>query len=87
MWVVNPRLALVGSVSWARSRDLATTVAPKLDVFTSDIGAELRSAKWQVGGPVSLSTFAELGAGTSAVRNDVALMGALHVNRRRVPQQ
>lgn len=138
-WVVNPRLAITGSFSWARSRDLAAAVAPKLDVFTSDIGAEVRSARWQVGGPVTLGAFAGLGAGvrsynyrsldvaatnnlagygsigaelglgrvglrleardyaagfkplagagTSDVRNDVVLMGALHFNRRRAAQQ
>lgn len=138
-WVVNPRLAITGSFSWARSRDLATTVTPKLDVFTSDIGAEMRSSRWFAGGPVSLSAFAGLGggmrsynyrsldvpatnnlagygsvggeiglgrvalrleardyaagfkplvgAGRSAVRGDVVLMGALSFNKRRAPQE
>ncbi len=62
-WVVNPRLAVTGTFSWARSRDLLSTGTPKLDVFTTDIGAELRSAEWFSRGPVSLSTFAGLGAG------------------------
>jgi hypothetical protein len=62
-WVVNPRLAVTGTFAWARSRDLLTTGTPKLDVFTSDIGAEVRSTEWFSGGPVSLSTFVGLGAG------------------------
>jgi hypothetical protein len=62
-WIVRPHLALTGTFAWARSRDLATEGSPKLDVFTSDLGLEARSAEWSAGKHVSLSTFAGFGAG------------------------
>ena len=34
---------------WARSRDVATAGDPKLDVFTYDVGAELRVPSWKKG--------------------------------------
>ena len=61
--LVRPRLALTGMFSWARSRDVAVTDAPKLDVFTSDLGIEARSAERFADGPVTFSAFAGLGAG------------------------
>ncbi len=62
-WSVRPRLALTGTFAWAQSRDLAAADAPKLDVFTTDIGLEGRSATWHADGPVSIGTFAVLGGG------------------------
>lgn len=62
-WVMRERLALTGTFSWARSRDRISAGTPKLDVFTSDIGAELRSGEWRADKMVSLRTFAGLGAG------------------------
>lgn len=62
-WVVRPRLAITGTFGWARSRDIASAGAPKLDVFTSDVGLETRTTEWHADRPVSLSLFAGLGAG------------------------
>jgi hypothetical protein len=62
-WRLSPALAVTGTFGWARSRDLATIDAPKLDVFTSDIGLEARSRERYAGRPVSFSTFAGVGAG------------------------
>lgn len=62
-WVVRPHLAVTGTFAWARSRDLATTGSPKLDVFTSDLGIEARSTEWTAGKHVSFSTFAGIGGG------------------------
>ena len=61
-WVVRPHLAVTGMLGWARSRDLTITGAPKVDVFTSDLGLEARSTAWS-GKHVSLSTFGGFGAG------------------------
>lgn len=62
-WLAQPRLAITGTFGWARSRDLATENSPRLNVFTSDLGLEVRSREWFAGAPVSLSAFAGLGAG------------------------
>ncbi len=62
-WVVHPRVALNGTFGWARSRDRIAVDAPKLDVFTGDVGGELRSARWSLGGPFSFSAFGGLGVG------------------------
>lgn len=62
-WVVRPSLALTGTFGWARSRDIHTVDAPKLDVFTSDVGIEARSAKWFADRAVTFSPFVGLGAG------------------------
>ena len=45
------------TVGWARSRDVATEGQPKLDIFTYDVGAELRAAGR------SVEPFAGIGAG------------------------
>ena len=42
-YVVRPAIAITSMFGWARSRDVATSGSPKLDVFTYDVGAELRS--------------------------------------------
>lgn len=44
MYVPRPALAITSTFGWARSRDIVTAGAPKLDVFTYDVGAELRAA-------------------------------------------
>jgi hypothetical protein len=62
-WVVRPSLAITGTFGWAGSRDLTSVDAPKLDVFTSDLGVEVRPAQWFADGAVSFSPFAGLGAG------------------------
>ena len=62
-WLVLPSLAVTGTFGWARSRDLASVATPKLDVFTSDLGVEARSAKWFAGRAVTLIPFAGVGAG------------------------
>ncbi|MEQ1857224.1 MAG: hypothetical protein ABL963_12165 [Longimicrobiales bacterium] len=61
--VLRPQLAVTGTFGWARSHDLVTVGAPKLDVFTSDIGIEARSAERSIDGPVAISLFAGLGGG------------------------
>lgn len=61
-WVVAPSVALTGTFTWARSRDVGSVDTPKLDVFTSDVGVEARPAQWFTG-RVTFSPFAGVGAG------------------------
>ena len=44
-YVARPALAITSTVGWARSRDVATADNPKLDVFTYDVGAEVRAPR------------------------------------------
>jgi hypothetical protein len=62
-FLVRPTVAVTGTLSWARSRDLGTIDTPKLDIFTSDLGVELRPAAWFAGHAVTFSPFAGVGAG------------------------
>lgn len=61
--VVRPALAVTATVGWARSRDVASTGRPKVDVFTYDLGAEARAPRVVIGRGVSLAPFAGVGAG------------------------
>lgn len=62
-YVVDPALALTATVGWTRSRDIASEGNPKLDLFTYDVGAEVRAPRWLSRGRVSFTPFAGLGAG------------------------
>jgi hypothetical protein len=77
-WLVRPSLAITGTFGWALSRDLATSGSPKLDVFTSDLGVELRTATWFADRAVTLSPFAGLGAGARSYNYRKLDVGATH---------
>ena len=62
-YAVRPYLAITTSAGWARSRDIATVGTPKLDVFTYDVGAELRANEWLSGKGLTFTPFAGGGAG------------------------
>ena len=62
-YAVRPALALTATLGWARSRDVATIGDPKLDVFTYDVGAEVRAPRWTAGNAITFSPFAGVGAG------------------------
>jgi hypothetical protein len=62
-YAVRPYLAVTTSMGWARSRDIAVVDAPKLDVFTYDVGAELRADRWLSGKALTFTPFAGAGAG------------------------
>jgi hypothetical protein len=62
-WRVRPSLAITGTFGWAPSRDLGVADAPKLDVFTYDVGAEARGPEWFAERAVTFSPFAGAGAG------------------------
>lgn len=63
VYVSHPALALTATTGWARSRDVASPGEPRLDVFTYDLGGELRAPRWNAGGSISFRPFAGLGAG------------------------
>lgn len=62
-YLARPRFAITSMFGWARSRDIATAGDPKLDVFTYDVGAEVRTTRWSVGKGMTFSSFAGMGAG------------------------
>lgn len=62
-YFVRPGVAITASVGWARSRDIASAGAPKLDVFTYDLGVERRANRWIAGEAFSFSPFVGVGAG------------------------
>lgn len=62
-YVATPAVAITSTVGWARSRDIATVGDPKLDVFTYDVGAEVRAPRWAASKTVTFSPFAGAGAG------------------------
>jgi len=65
-WAVRPSLALTATLGWARSRDIASIDAPKLDVFTADLGVEARAGQWFEGRKVTFSPFVGAGAGAQS---------------------
>jgi hypothetical protein len=62
-YAVRPYLAVTTSAGWARSRDISVAGTPKLDVFTYDVGAELRANQWLSGKALTFTPFAGAGAG------------------------
>jgi hypothetical protein len=62
-YFVRPNVAVTATVGWATSRDLRTVGRPRLDVFTYDLGAEVRAPHWLAAHEISFSPFAGLGAG------------------------
>lgn len=62
-YAVRPYLAVTSSLGWARTRDIAAVSAPKLDVFTYDVGTELRADRWLSGHALTFTPFAGAGAG------------------------
>lgn len=77
-WVAAPRLAITGTFGWARSRDLAITGTPRLDVFTSDLGAEVRSGAPVRLGRLALSGFVGAGAGARSYNHRKLERDATH---------
>ena len=63
MYVAKPALAITSTLGWARSRDIATVGNPKLDLFTYDVGAEVRAPRWIAGKTSMFTPFAGVGAG------------------------
>ena len=62
-YVAQPSLAFNATLGWARTKDIASNGDPKLDVFTYDVGAEVRTNRWNTDQTVTLRPFAGVGAG------------------------
>jgi hypothetical protein len=62
-YVARSALAVTATLGWARTRDVASADAPKLGLFTYDVGAELRAPRWRWGYTVTFYPFAGVGAG------------------------
>jgi hypothetical protein len=62
-FLVQPAVALTATAGWVRSRDVSIGDTPKLDVFTYDVGTELRAPRWNLGDNVSIASFAGAGMG------------------------
>lgn len=62
-WNVNKAVAVTSTFTWAATKDIATANAPKLDVFTSDVGVELCPKQWGSPDGVTFSSFTVLGGG------------------------
>jgi outer membrane protein W len=62
-YLVRPNLAVTSTLGWIRSRDLGAAGSPKLDVYTYDLGAEVRAASFALGSRASFKPFAGVGVG------------------------
>jgi hypothetical protein len=62
-YFVRPNVAVTATFGWATSRDLRTFGRPRVDVYTYDLGAEVRAPQWIAGHDLSFSPFAGAGAG------------------------
>jgi hypothetical protein len=61
-YTVSPRVVVVGTTGWGRARGTAIG-APKLDVFSYDVGTEIGPARPQAGRRLTFRPFAAAGAG------------------------
>ncbi len=68
-FIAHPALAVTTTVGWARSRDITSPEEPRLDLFTYDVGAELRGPRWDVGSAMTFRPFAGLGGGARSYRH------------------
>jgi hypothetical protein len=62
-YAIHPAVAITASFGWARTRDVTSVGTPKLDMFTYDVGTEVRANRWLSGKMLSFSPFAGVGAG------------------------
>lgn len=62
-YLVRERLAVTTVLGWARARDVVSGDAPRVSIFTYDVGAEARTPSWSAGGSRKVMFFAGAGAG------------------------
>jgi hypothetical protein len=77
-YVARPAIAITSTFGWARSRDVAVAGDPKLDVFTYDVGAEVRAARMSAGKTMTFRPFAGVGAGGRSYNYRKLEMDATH---------
>lgn len=74
----RPNLAVTSTAGWIRSRDLSAVGSSKLDVFTYDLGAEVRAAGIGARRSVSVRPFAGAGVGARTYNYRSPAMDATH---------
>lgn len=77
-WRLSTSVIVNGTFSWARSRDVSATDTPRLDVFTSDVGVEARTAQWPVARTAAFSPFIGAGAGVRSYNHRSLDIDATH---------
>ncbi len=77
-YVVSPAFAVSGTFGWARSRDMALPGDARLDVFTYDLGAEVRAPRWRANRRVNFGFFAGGGAGARSYNHRDLDIDATH---------
>ena len=60
---ITPAIAVVSTIGWARSRDLATLDAARLDIFSADLGLEATASTRQISKTFSFTPIIGLGSG------------------------
>ena len=77
-YVARPALAITSTFGWARSRDIQLAGTPKLDVFTYDLGAEVRAPRWVSGSAITFNPFVGAGAGARSYNHRKLDIDATH---------
>jgi hypothetical protein len=77
-YVARPMFAITSTVGWARSRDILMADSPKLDVFTYDVGAEIRAPGSLTGKTVTFTPFAGAGVGGRSYNHRKLDLDATH---------
>ncbi len=62
-YMIGSRIAVTTMAGWARSRDVGSPGSPKLDVFTYDVGAEVRAPRWASTTKLAFTPIAGIGLG------------------------
>jgi|CXWL01.1.fsa_nt_gi hypothetical protein len=60
---ITPSIAVVSTVGWARSRDLATVDATRLDILSADLGLEAQASTRRISTTFSFTPIVGLGSG------------------------
>ena len=60
---INPNFALTGTLGWSPSEDRVTPGNQKLDLWSYDVGGELRAPSWIQSGALDFTPIVGLGAG------------------------
>lgn len=77
-YVIGARLAVTAMTGWARSRDIASPGNPKLDVFTYDVGAEVRAPRWASTTKVAFTPLVGVGVGARSYNHRALNVDATH---------
>ena len=73
-----PAFAVTGSIGWTRTRDIARAGDPKVDMFTYDVGGELRADRIAQSALFTLTPFVGAGAGGRSYTYRRDGLGASH---------